>query len=182
MLLLMLMNTRNVFWSSWHSYYCALFWLGWAVSGPSAGSFRHCCSGSLITRQLASWWYSILRLGAPQVWCSWGGSSASHPAMNCWKRRCRSASSCLTSPEVTACFCQGWSSVHPAGNPLLEVEITPGFSDRETVPLQNTVCATCLPKCKTQGFQFTLQVISIVAKKYVCIQHCSLLFFCVRCI
>lgn len=133
--------------------------IAWAAKPPCF------CRGSLMTRELATWWYFVFRLDASQVWCSRGGRSASQPRMNFWKRRCRSVSSWLKCPEVGACQ-DGASlcSLPPARNPLLNVEIIPVFSDREAVLLQNTVCITCLSKWKKQGFELNFQVNSIATK------------------
>lgn len=64
-----------------------------------------CCSRAAVVAAWyqGSWWCFILRSGVPQLWCSWGGGSASRPRGKCCKRRCCSVSTWLECPEIIAC-------------------------------------------------------------------------------
>lgn len=163
---------------------------GWGVlplvpEQASSGSARavepsHCCRGSLIIRQVATWCTSS------SVWVLLGCDAAGEVALQViqeWTARgavlyptgWSVQKSLPASGEDGAFLC----SVRPAGNPLLEVEITPGFSDRETVPLQDTVWATYLPKC--------LRVFNSISRWFLCSPRNTYVYrvvpcFCVRCI
>lgn len=93
-------------------------------SGTACVVKLSCCSRAAVVAAWyqGSWWCFILRSGVPQLWCSWGGGSASRPRGKCCKRRCCSVSTWLECPEIIAC--RGGASLCsllPARKPLVLV-------------------------------------------------------------
>lgn len=112
---------------------CAL-WLGCAVCAQALPEPWSSCADVMAAWYQGSWWCCILRSGVPWLCCSWGRGSARQPREKCCKRRGCSVPTWLECPGVGASFCS---------LPPLE---TPGFSDREIMPNQNTIYANSLPK------------------------------------